>query len=173
MVAADECPARHSVFCVFALGDLPGRFLLTDVSSTGNCRRRRSLRSEESVPIWESDVSPNEVTSMRKTVIVTGGSKGIGAGLVKAFLDRGYNVVANVWKSPSRTRSKRQIDLRWSMEALPKRPPPRRSAMSRRTDLTPLMRWSTMPASISRNTLRTTRLTIFVLSHRSTSKVFS
>ena len=32
---------------------------------------------------------------MCKTVIVTGGSKGIGAGLVKAFLDRGYNVVAN------------------------------------------------------------------------------
>jgi NAD(P)-dependent dehydrogenase (short-subunit alcohol dehydrogenase family) len=32
---------------------------------------------------------------MDKTVIVTGGSQGIGAGLVKAFLDRGYNVVAN------------------------------------------------------------------------------
>ena len=32
---------------------------------------------------------------MHKTVVVTGGSKGIGAGLVKAFLDRGYNVVAN------------------------------------------------------------------------------
>ena len=30
-----------------------------------------------------------------KTVIVTGGSQGIGAGLVRAFLDRGYNVVAN------------------------------------------------------------------------------
>jgi NAD(P)-dependent dehydrogenase (short-subunit alcohol dehydrogenase family) len=30
-----------------------------------------------------------------KTVIVTGGSQGIGAGLVKAFLERGYNVVAN------------------------------------------------------------------------------
>ena len=29
-----------------------------------------------------------------KTVIVTGGSQGIGAGSVKAFLDRGYNVVA-------------------------------------------------------------------------------
>jgi len=28
-------------------------------------------------------------------VIVTGGSQGIGAGLVKAFLDRGYSVVAN------------------------------------------------------------------------------
>ena len=31
----------------------------------------------------------------RKTAIVTGGSQGIGAGLVKAFLDREYNVVAN------------------------------------------------------------------------------
>ncbi len=29
-----------------------------------------------------------------KTVIVTGGSQGIGSGAVKAFLDRGYNVVA-------------------------------------------------------------------------------
>jgi len=29
-----------------------------------------------------------------KTVIVTGGSRGIGAGAVKAFLSRGYNVVA-------------------------------------------------------------------------------
>jgi NAD(P)-dependent dehydrogenase (short-subunit alcohol dehydrogenase family) len=37
-----------------------------------------------------------------KTVIVTGGSQGIGAGAVKAFLARGYNVVAtsrNVTKS--------------------------------------------------------------------------
>ena len=31
----------------------------------------------------------------QKTVIVTGGSQGIGAGLVKTFLSRGYNVVAN------------------------------------------------------------------------------
>jgi len=30
-----------------------------------------------------------------KTAIITGASRGIGAGLVKAFLDRGYNVVAN------------------------------------------------------------------------------
>jgi NAD(P)-dependent dehydrogenase (short-subunit alcohol dehydrogenase family) len=30
-----------------------------------------------------------------KTTIVTGGSQGIGAGAVKAFLDRGYNVVAS------------------------------------------------------------------------------
>ena len=31
---------------------------------------------------------------IHKTVIVTGASQGIGAGLVKAFLDRRYNVVA-------------------------------------------------------------------------------
>src|SRR5438046_4349150 len=31
----------------------------------------------------------------RKTGIVTGGSQGIGAGLVKSFLKRGYNVLAN------------------------------------------------------------------------------
>jgi len=33
--------------------------------------------------------------SKSKTVIVTGASQGIGAGVVQAFLDRGYNVVAN------------------------------------------------------------------------------
>src|SRR5258706_13073590 len=30
-----------------------------------------------------------------KTAIITGASRGIGAGLVEAFLKRGYNVVAN------------------------------------------------------------------------------
>jgi NAD(P)-dependent dehydrogenase (short-subunit alcohol dehydrogenase family) len=35
------------------------------------------------------------VRSESKTVIITGASKGIGAGLVKAFLERGYSVVAN------------------------------------------------------------------------------
>ena len=35
------------------------------------------------------------MANTQKTVIVTGGSQGIGAGLVKAFLDRGYSVVAN------------------------------------------------------------------------------
>jgi len=35
------------------------------------------------------------MTNERKTVIVTGGSQGIGASLVRAFLDRDYNVVAN------------------------------------------------------------------------------
>jgi NAD(P)-dependent dehydrogenase (short-subunit alcohol dehydrogenase family) len=35
------------------------------------------------------------VASKQKTVIVTGASQGIGAGVVQSFLDRGYNVVAN------------------------------------------------------------------------------
>jgi NAD(P)-dependent dehydrogenase (short-subunit alcohol dehydrogenase family) len=35
------------------------------------------------------------VVDTRKTAIVTGASQGIGAGLVEAFLKRGYNVVAN------------------------------------------------------------------------------
>jgi len=35
------------------------------------------------------------MSGQRKTAIVTGGSQGIRAGLVKAFLERGYNVVAN------------------------------------------------------------------------------
>src|SRR5215813_9499537 len=38
-----------------------------------------------------------------KTVIVTGGSQGIGSGAVKAFLDRGYNIVAT---SRNATKSK-------------------------------------------------------------------
>jgi NAD(P)-dependent dehydrogenase (short-subunit alcohol dehydrogenase family) len=33
--------------------------------------------------------------SQRKTAIVTGASQGIGAGIVKAFVERGFNVVAN------------------------------------------------------------------------------
>jgi NAD(P)-dependent dehydrogenase (short-subunit alcohol dehydrogenase family) len=32
--------------------------------------------------------------AMKQTVVVTGASQGIGAGVVQAFLDRGYNVVA-------------------------------------------------------------------------------
>jgi NAD(P)-dependent dehydrogenase (short-subunit alcohol dehydrogenase family) len=35
------------------------------------------------------------MTSQRKTAIVTGASQGIGAGVVKAFVERGFNVVAN------------------------------------------------------------------------------
>jgi NAD(P)-dependent dehydrogenase (short-subunit alcohol dehydrogenase family) len=36
-----------------------------------------------------------EIANTHKTIIITGGSQGIGAGLVTTFLDRGYKVVAN------------------------------------------------------------------------------
>jgi NAD(P)-dependent dehydrogenase (short-subunit alcohol dehydrogenase family) len=35
------------------------------------------------------------MSDLRKTAIVTGASRGIGAGLVRTFVERGYNVVAN------------------------------------------------------------------------------
>src|SRR5262249_27409296 len=35
------------------------------------------------------------MNSQRKTAIVTGASQGIGAGIVTAFVERGFNVVAN------------------------------------------------------------------------------
>jgi NAD(P)-dependent dehydrogenase (short-subunit alcohol dehydrogenase family) len=35
------------------------------------------------------------MSSTRKVVVITGASQGIGAGLVRGFLDRGYRVVAN------------------------------------------------------------------------------
>jgi len=48
----------------------------------------------------------------QKTVIVTGASQGIGAGVVQAFLNRGYNIVANsrnITKSGAFTESGRLI----------------------------------------------------------------
>ena len=40
-------------------------------------------------------VQHNQMEPRTKTIIVTGAGKGIGAGVAKAFLKRGYNVVAN------------------------------------------------------------------------------
>src|SRR5947209_4759336 len=39
----------------------------------------------------------------QKTAIVTGASQGIGAGIVKAFVERGFNVVANSRKMSQST----------------------------------------------------------------------
>src|ERR1700758_3481075 len=39
----------------------------------------------------------------RKAALVTGASQGIGAGIVKAFVERGYNVVANSRKMTTST----------------------------------------------------------------------
>ncbi len=43
------------------------------------------------------------MSSTRKTAIVTGASQGIGAAIVKAFVERGYNVVANSRKMTQST----------------------------------------------------------------------
>src|ERR1700730_1791081 len=44
--------------------------------------------------------------SPRKTAIVTGASQGIGAGIVKGFVERGFNVVANSRKVTQSTEVK-------------------------------------------------------------------
>src|SRR5512146_2956200 len=43
------------------------------------------------------------MSSPQKTAIVTGGSQGIGAGIVKAFVERGFNVVASSRKMTQST----------------------------------------------------------------------
>src|SRR5262245_60085007 len=43
------------------------------------------------------------MSTQRKTAIVTGASQGIGAGIVKAFVERGFNVVATSRKVPQST----------------------------------------------------------------------
>src|SRR6516164_7266795 len=49
----------------------------------------------------------------QKTAIVTGASQGIGAGIVKAFVERGFNVVANSRKMTQSTEvaASRQVAL--------------------------------------------------------------
>ena len=43
-------------------------------------------------------MAENGIDNGRRTAIVTGASRGIGAGVTRAFLERGYNVVANSLK---------------------------------------------------------------------------
>ena len=43
------------------------------------------------------------MSSQQKTAIVTGASQGIGAGIVKASVERGFNVVANSRKATQST----------------------------------------------------------------------
>src|SRR5258705_6752078 len=44
-----------------------------------------------------------EMATAGRTVIVTGASQGIGAGIVQAFVERGFNVVANSRKMTQST----------------------------------------------------------------------
>jgi NAD(P)-dependent dehydrogenase (short-subunit alcohol dehydrogenase family) len=63
----------------------------------------------------------SKTANTQKTVIVTGGPQGIGAGVVKASLDRRYNVVANsrhIGKSGAFAESDK---LAWLTGTLPNR----------------------------------------------------
>ena len=51
------------------------------------------------------------MSTQRKTVIVTGASQGIGAGIANEFLDRGYNVVANSRNISRKNELKRSDNL--------------------------------------------------------------
>jgi NAD(P)-dependent dehydrogenase (short-subunit alcohol dehydrogenase family) len=63
------------------------------------------------------------IPDIHKTVIVTGGSQGIGAGLVKAFLDRRYNVVA----------TSRSITKTGEFKVMPESISPKRSRITQST----------------------------------------
>lgn len=61
-----------------------------------------------------------------KTMIVTGAAKGIGAGVTNAFIDRGYNIVANFgpMNSPSSaSRDRRRFKATSSTITRPTLPP--------------------------------------------------
>src|SRR5258707_14004514 len=76
-------------------------------------RHQDSSTSAPAKAIWDSPTEKtmnSESASARKTMIVTGGSQGIGAGLAKTFLDRGYTLVStssNVSRSSGFTPSDR------------------------------------------------------------------
>lgn len=67
--------------------------LTTDQAHAGNSIRRECTPQEP--PATDPAAKEADVASKQKTVIVTGASQGIGAGVVRSFLDRGYQVVAN------------------------------------------------------------------------------
>ena len=53
------------------------------------------VRSRQTgLPGWRK-MQSKEMQAKHKTMIVTGASQGIGAGVTKVFLERGYNIVAN------------------------------------------------------------------------------
>ena len=58
---------------------------------TGTCTASAIDRTDWFAPRRKECIMATEA----KTVIVTGASQGIGAGIVSAFRDRGYGVVAN------------------------------------------------------------------------------
>ncbi len=55
----------------------------------------RSLKTDAVAKTHEERIEEINMSSQRRTAIVTGASQGIGAGIVKAFAERGFSVVAN------------------------------------------------------------------------------
>ena len=68
------------------------------------------------------------MSSPRKTAIVTGASQGIGAGIVKRFVERGFNVVANSRKVTQSTEvAAPTTSLWWTATSANRQLPPRSS----------------------------------------------
>src|SRR5215831_16617709 len=91
---------------------LSPRSLLQPPSSATNDKTAACDAEPSAVSFTIFDAKELDVSNTTNTVIVTGGSQGIGAGAVKAFLDRGYNVVAtsrNVTKSKDLPSSPRLV----------------------------------------------------------------
>ena len=109
------------------------------------------------------------MSGTRKTAVVTGASQGIGAGVVKAFVERGYNVVANSLKLSRSTEVAATDSIALVEGDIGE---PATAAKIVETALSPsgqLTSWSTMPASSSPSRSRTTRLRTSGPSSRRTS----
>jgi len=92
------------------------------------------------------------MANTQKTAIVTGASQGIGAGLVDAFLKRGYNVVANSAKHRQNKPVSGVADIsRWSVETSATRKRPQRSRRRPYPGSAVSMCWSTTRVSSSRS----------------------
>jgi NADPH:quinone reductase-like Zn-dependent oxidoreductase len=71
-----------------------------------NLRHQIGRPQNEPQPSAHAHKQKQYMERNQKTVIVTGASQGIGAGVVQAFLARGYNVVGT---SRSATKSKEDL----------------------------------------------------------------
>ena len=91
---------------------------------------------------------------------------------MKAFLDGNYNVVGNALEITTSNAFEASDKLALVDGSIADAATAAKIAEVAKNKFNRLMRWSIMRASISRNTSRITRSTIFVLLHR-TSKVFS